>query len=271
MAKYGSDKPDLRNPIEMQVVSEHFAGSGFELFEKELAKDGTEIRALPAPGAKSGNFCKRIEKWGKEQGLPGMGYIVWKKNEEAVIEHNNKIRGLIEELCKSKGDSEKSKDILAEIEEMVALPDYASKIQSIIDRCLESNADPDQILKLAFSEFKGTGPLRNNIGDERTEAIRCQLNLGDGDAAFFLAGKPKSFVDIAGRARTLIAEELGLIDKNRFELCWIVTKTVSSCAGLSISQCMNGTTRTRKSISLTTHSRCRRAGWKGWTLKTRPP
>jgi len=64
--------------------------------------------------------------------------------------------------------------------------------------------------------------LAKNIGPERTEAVRAQLGLGAGDAAFFLGGEPKSFVDVAGRARDVIADELELADKNRFELCWIV-------------------------------------------------
>ena len=46
---YGSDKPDLRNPIKMQVVSEHFAGSGFAIFAKLLEQEGTQVRAIPAP------------------------------------------------------------------------------------------------------------------------------------------------------------------------------------------------------------------------------
>ena len=49
MLKYGTDKPDLRNPIEMQIVSEHFAGSGFKIFASLLEKDGNQIRAIPAP------------------------------------------------------------------------------------------------------------------------------------------------------------------------------------------------------------------------------
>ncbi len=50
---YGTDKPDLRNPIKMQDVSEHFRGSGFAIFAKLLEQDGTEIRAIPAPGGGS--------------------------------------------------------------------------------------------------------------------------------------------------------------------------------------------------------------------------
>ena len=71
--KYGTDKPDLRNPIEMQVVSEHFRGSGFAIFASLLEKEGTQIRAIPAPGGGSRKFCDRMNKFAQEQGLPGDG------------------------------------------------------------------------------------------------------------------------------------------------------------------------------------------------------
>jgi aspartyl-tRNA synthetase len=68
----------------------------------------------------------------------------------------------------------------------------------------------------------GAGPLAKNIGPERTEAIRQQLGLEAGDAAFFVAGNPKAFATFAGNARTQVGTELGLVDEERFELCWIV-------------------------------------------------
>jgi aspartyl-tRNA synthetase len=69
---------------------------------------------------------------------------------------------------------------------------------------------------------EAAGPLAKNIGPERTEAIRQQLGLGVGDAAFFLGGKPSAFVDVAGKARAVIGEELELTIKDRFDFCWIV-------------------------------------------------
>ncbi|MGB0496852.1 MAG: aspartate--tRNA ligase [Rubricella sp.] len=154
MQKYGTDKPDLRNPIEMQTVSEHFRGSGFAIFAKLLEQDGTEIRAIPAPKGPSGEpvgrkFCDRMNAWAQKEGLPGMGYIFWR-------------------------------------------------------------------------EDGGAGPLAKNIGPERTEAIRRQLGLDVGDAAFFLGGKPETFEAVAGRARTVIGEELGLTRKDQFKFAWIV-------------------------------------------------
>src|SRR5437763_1745907 len=69
---------------------------------------------------------------------------------------------------------------------------------------------------------EGAGPLANNIGPERTAAIRTQLGLKEGDAAFFVAGDPEKFWKFAGLARTKLGEELNLVDKDRFELAWIV-------------------------------------------------
>ncbi len=150
---YGTDKPDLRNPIRMQDVSEHFLGSGFAIFASLLEKDGTEIRAIPAPSGGSRKFCDRMNKYAQGEGLPGMGYIFWRDN---------------------------------------------------------------------GGEMEAAGPLAKNIGPERTEAIRQQLGLGVGDAAFFLGGKASDFEGVAGRARTVIGEELGLTEKDRFAFAWIV-------------------------------------------------
>ena len=70
--------------------------------------------------------------------------------------------------------------------------------------------------------MRAAGPLAKNIGPERTEAIRQQLGLGVGDAAFFLGGKAKAFETVAGKARVVIGDELGLTDKDRFAFAWIV-------------------------------------------------
>jgi aspartyl-tRNA synthetase len=154
MRKYGSDKPDLRNPIEMQDVSEHFRGSGFKVFANILANDPkAEVWAIPAKTGGSRAFCDRMNSWAQGEGQPGLGYIFWRKE----------------------GD-----------------------------------------------KLEGAGPIAKNIGEERTEAVRQQLGLSDGDAAFFVAGDPKKFVSFAGAARTRAGEELNLVDRERFELCWIV-------------------------------------------------
>jgi len=175
---YGSDKPDLRNPIKMEIVSEHFAGSGFAIFAKLLEQDGTQIRAIPAPKGGSRKFCDRMNAFAQKEGLPGMGYIFWR---------------------------EKTADAVAQ-EMGISVKEAQTKLKS--------------------GEVEGgmeaAGPLAKNIGPERTEAIRQQLGLDVGDAAFFLGGKPKAFEGVAGRARNVIGDELGLTDKNRFAFAWVV-------------------------------------------------
>jgi len=150
MQKYGTDKPDLRNPIEMQDVTDHFRGSGFKVFAGMLDMDvNTRIWAIPAKTGGSRAFCDRMNSWAQSEGQPGLGYIF-------------------------------------------------------------------------FREGEGAGPVAKNIGPERTEAIRTQLGLADGDAVFFVAGLPKEFADFAARARVRIGNELGLSKTDCFDFCWIV-------------------------------------------------
>jgi aspartyl-tRNA synthetase len=81
--KYGSDKPDLRNPIEMGNVSEHFRGSGFKVFAGMLEKDPKiEVWGIPAPGGGSRAFCDRMNAWAQGEGQPGLGYVFWREGEE---------------------------------------------------------------------------------------------------------------------------------------------------------------------------------------------
>jgi aspartyl-tRNA synthetase len=83
--KYGSDKPDLRNPIEMQAVTEHFAGSGFKVFAGMIAADPkVEVWAIPAPKGGSRAFCDRMNSWAQSQGQPGLGYVFWRDGEEGA-------------------------------------------------------------------------------------------------------------------------------------------------------------------------------------------
>jgi aspartyl-tRNA synthetase len=81
--QYGSDKPDLRNPLKMQDVSEAFRGSGFKIFAGMLASDpAAQVRALPAPAGGNRAFCDRMNEWAKGEGQPGLGYIFWREGEE---------------------------------------------------------------------------------------------------------------------------------------------------------------------------------------------
>ena len=84
MLRYGSDKPDLRNPIEIKDVTDHFHGSGFGLFAR-LVEGGSVVRAIPAPGAgaKSRKFFDDMNDWARGQGFSGLGYINIKDGEPA--------------------------------------------------------------------------------------------------------------------------------------------------------------------------------------------
>jgi aspartyl-tRNA synthetase len=77
--KYGSDKPDLRNPIEMQDVTEHFRGSGFKVFAGMIEKDPkVRVWAIPAPTGGSRAFCDRMNGWAQGEGQPGLAYIFFR-------------------------------------------------------------------------------------------------------------------------------------------------------------------------------------------------
>jgi aspartyl-tRNA synthetase len=82
--KYGSDKPDLRNPIVMQEVSEHFRGSGFKVFARLLEDAKNQVWAIPAKGGGSRAFCDRMNSWAQGEGQPGLGYIMWREGNEGA-------------------------------------------------------------------------------------------------------------------------------------------------------------------------------------------
>jgi len=82
MLKYGNDKPDLRNPIEIADVAEVFAGSDFKIFAGLVEKGGT-VRAIPAPGGGSQprSWFDKLNDWAREEGAPGLGYIILEDGE----------------------------------------------------------------------------------------------------------------------------------------------------------------------------------------------
>src|ERR1700691_2118181 len=126
LRKYGTDKPDLRNPIEMQDVSDIFRGSGFKVFARILETNPkAQVWAIPAKGGGSRAFCDRMNSWAQGEGQPGLGYIFFAQDNGVVV---------------------------------------------------------------------GRGPVANNLGPEKTEALRVRLGLKDGDAVFFVAGEPATFV-----------------------------------------------------------------------------
>jgi aspartyl-tRNA synthetase len=85
IAKYGTDKPDLRNPIEMQDVSEHFRGGGFGVFARMLENASNAVWAVPGPGGGQRAFCDKMNSWAQSEGQPGLGYIFWRE-EAGVLE-----------------------------------------------------------------------------------------------------------------------------------------------------------------------------------------
>jgi aspartyl-tRNA synthetase len=79
IARYGTDKPDLRNPLVMADVSDEFRGGGFGLFARMVETPGGAIWAIPAPGGGSRAFCDRMNAWAQGEGQPGLGYIFWRE------------------------------------------------------------------------------------------------------------------------------------------------------------------------------------------------
>jgi aspartyl-tRNA synthetase len=83
LRKYGTDKPDLRNPIVIQDVSDAFRGSGFKIFANILNSDASaQVWAIPAPQGGNRAFCDRMNAWAQGEGQPGLGYIFWREGEE---------------------------------------------------------------------------------------------------------------------------------------------------------------------------------------------
>jgi aspartyl-tRNA synthetase len=150
MLKYGSDKPDLRNPILISDVSERFAGSGFGRFAS-IVEAGDVVRAVPAPATadRSRKFFDDMNAWAQSEGFAGLGYATRKGGEWG-------------------------------------------------------------------------GPIAKNHGEAKMTEMADALGLGPDDGLFFAAGKEAQAAKLAGLARTRVAEQLGLIDPNRFEFCWIV-------------------------------------------------
>jgi aspartyl-tRNA synthetase len=150
MLKYGSDKPDLRNPLAIADATEAFRGGGFGLFAKIVAGGGV-VRAIAAPGAASRprSFFDKLNDWARAEGAGGLGYVVY--------------------------------------------------------------------------EASGPkGPIAKNLDAARLDAIKQAAGARDGDAVFFVCAKPAEAAQFAGKARARLCQELDLLEKNAFRLCWIV-------------------------------------------------
>jgi aspartyl-tRNA synthetase len=150
LARYGTDKPDLRNPLVLHDATGRFRGSGFRVFAGMIEADPeVRVRAIPAPSGGNRAFCDRMNSWAQGEGQPGLAYIF-------------------------------------------------------------------------FRDGEGAGPIARNLGPDRTEQLRVELGLGDGDAVFFVAGTPASTNQFAGEARNRLGTELGLVEADAFRFCWIV-------------------------------------------------
>ncbi len=151
--KYGSDKPDLRNPLVIADLTAQFndASVTFNAFKRVIAGGGV-VRGIPAPGAANQprSFFDKLVDWARnDMGAPGLGYIV-------------------------------------------------------------------------FEADGGKGPIAKFIPEAVQARIRAEAGVGAGDAVFFAADQAAAASRLAGAARNRIAEELGLIVRDRFEFCWIV-------------------------------------------------
>ncbi len=149
MLKYGTDKPDLRNPLEIRDLTEAFRGSGFGIFAK-LIDQGAVVRAIPGPNAagKPRSFFDKLNDWARAEGQGGLAYITFKDGP--------------------------------------------------------------------------SGPIAKLLDAERISAICETAGVGEGDAVFFVCGKPDQAAKFAGTVRTRICEELELLEPDAYRFCWIV-------------------------------------------------
>jgi aspartyl-tRNA synthetase len=150
MLKYGSDKPDLRNPLLICDVTEVFRGSDFSIFNSLIEK-GSVVRAIPAPQSASQprSFFDKLNDWAREYGMPGLGYIT-------------------------------------------------------------------------FAEGAAKGPIAKFLNDERQTLLKSICSLKDGDSVFFVCDKPTTAAKNAGLARTKVAQDLDLVEKNALRFCWVI-------------------------------------------------
>jgi len=150
LARYGSDKPDLRNPLVIEDVTEVFRGGGFAVFAGAIER-GAIVRGLRAPGAAAQprSFFDKLNQWARDEGAPGLGYVV--------------------------------------------LADNAAR-----------------------------GPIAKFLDEGRLAVLRSATGAVDGDAVFFVCDKRAAADRLAGKARTRLGDELGLLEKDAFRFCWVI-------------------------------------------------
>jgi aspartyl-tRNA synthetase len=150
LARYGTDKPDLRNPLVIHDVTDVFRGSSFAAFAGAIAA-GAAVRAVVAPkaSAQPRSFFDKLNEWGRAQDMPGVGYVT--------------------------------------------LADGGAK-----------------------------GPIAKFLDPPRTARLVELTGAGNGDAVTFVCARRPGVDTIAGRLRTKLGEDLGLIEANAFRFCWVV-------------------------------------------------
>lgn len=149
MDKYGSDKPDLRNPLILQDATSFFGSSGFGVYDG-LVKEGRTVKAMMVKGIaeKPRSFFDKLDAYAKEEGMGGIAYVAF-----------------------------------------------------------------------APGGAKGIAKL---LSEEKLDELKSNYGAAEGDAVIFMVGKGVKFDKFSGRLRNKVGEELGLIDKNAFKMCWIV-------------------------------------------------
>jgi len=189
MRAFGSDKPDLRNPLLIHDVSDAFRGSDFGIFAKALERDPLcRVWAIPAPGGGSRAFCDRMDSWAKSEGQPGLAYIFWREGEQ----------GGAGPVAKNIG------------------PVRTEHIRAGLNGCLSD------FVRLPVPEMNNTGfeyfpaQVAQQYRDLRNHGLKA------GDAVFFVLGTEKKMAKFAGLARNKVGQELGLIDENAYAFAWIV-------------------------------------------------
>jgi aspartyl-tRNA synthetase len=190
---FGTDKPDLRNPLMIHDVTDIFRGAGFGVFARAIEKDArTRVWAIPAPKGGSRAFCDRIDDWAKSEGQPGLAYIFWRDDGEGAGPVAKNIGPNLTGLLRSQLNGRCGSHV------RVPLP-----------------VDEQESLGQLFAE---------NFPVEVANLYRNLRPNGlvEGDAVFFVMGVPDKIYKFAGLARSKIGEDLSLIDKDQFALAWIV-------------------------------------------------
>ena len=191
---FGTDKPDLRNPLMIHDVTDVFRDSGFSLFARAIAADPkVRIWAIPAPDGGSRAFCDRMEGWAKEEGQPGLAYIFWRDGDESGV-------GPVAKNIGAERTAQLKKELNGRLGQFVRVPLPVEEQTTI------------QVLLAESFPLEVANRYRN---------LRPNGLLA-GDAVFFVMGKPVDIYKFAGLARTKMGEELNLITKDCFEFCWIV-------------------------------------------------